>query len=96
MRQGVKYDSARRWGRTSFEIEYRGEVVKAKNDDEDEDGKNVSEIFTGVMTHVCIDGNKRPTPIAPEFKKKMTKRGNGDEGGGGGGGGGGFLPRSKL
>ena len=72
-----------RWGRTSFEVEYRGEV--AEDGDHRGDGARVAEIFTGVMTYVCIDENKRPRAIAPEFKEKMPKRiKNGVFGGGNG------------
>ena len=73
-----------RWGRTSFEIEYRGEVAR--------EGSGEDEIFTGVMTYVCIDENKRPKAIAPEFKENMPKT----KGGGGGCAPRAGLPRSKL
>ena len=84
-----------RWGRTSFEIEYRGEVAREGSGEDGRRGRGrdvIDEIFTGVMTYVCIDENKRPKAIAPEFKENMPKT----KGGGGGCAPRAGLPRSKL
>lgn len=73
-----------RWGRTSYEVEYRGEVSS-----NDHGEVRVSDIFEGIMTYVCIDESKRPKVIPPEFKEKMTKKKSQGSGGG-------ILKRSKL
>mmetsp|Transcript_7313 Transcript_7313/g.11490 ORF Transcript_7313/g.11490 Transcript_7313/m.11490 type:complete len:127 (+) Transcript_7313:632-1012(+) len=92
-----------RWGRTSFEVEYRGEVSNGSgapvasppnvSSSPDASGacSGAKAIFTGTMTYVCIDENKRPKVIRPEFREQMPRGVVGV-----GVGGGGSSPRSKL
>ena len=49
----------KRWGTTSFEVLYVGEV----------DGRRV---FEEKLTYVAVDANGRPTPVPEEFKRQMT------------------------
>ena len=81
-----------RWGRTSFDVEYRGEVMRGGGSDPEGEEAAAREIFAGKMTYVVVDGNKRPTGIPPEFKAKMPR---GRESGGSGGDRGGRV-RSRL
>ena len=54
--------SIARWGNTSYEVTYLGEV----------EGRR---IFEGQMTYVCIGVDGRPTPVPQDFREGMVSSG---------------------
>ena len=57
-----------RWGRTSFEISWLGDVPGER------EGDPQRRIFEGVMTYVCVDGDRTPTPVDATFRANMPRR----------------------
>ena len=50
-----------RWGTTSFEVGYVGEVHSRR-------------CFEGKLTYVAVDPEAKPTPVPAEFRERMTAK----------------------
>ena len=50
-----------RWGTTSFEVGYVGEVHSRR-------------CFEGKLTYVAVDPDAKPTPVPAEFRERMTAK----------------------
>ena len=57
-----------RWGRTSFEVSWLGDVPGER------EGDPQRRIFEGVMAYVCVDGDRTPTPVDATFRANMPRR----------------------
>ena len=57
-----------RWGRTSFEVSWLGDVRGER------EGEPQRRVFEGVMTYVCVDGDRKPTPVDATFRANMPLR----------------------
>jgi acyl-CoA thioester hydrolase len=61
-----------RWGRTSFEIRWEA-FVADEDEHDDEHAAPPRLVFRGTMTHVCVDEDKKPTPVDAVFRTRMPR-----------------------